>query len=422
MLKLLSRENSPRFHLIPSALRRPNIAAVDTLSIPAFRYLWGSSGLTKMAGQIRVLTVAWLVLDLTDSQLWVGLVNGLPAVAIAALSVLGGVLVDRTNPRAMLLRTRLTMAVSAFLAAFLVTAGMIEVWHLIVLSFLLAGGNGMDLVAEQKWIGALVSKERLLNALSLSKAATNIAQIAGPALGGIILAWLGASAALWALAAAFGLALAALARFPGNTTAQKRITNSAMRDLSEGFRYVGRTQHVRWLVILGGVAVLPYCFIPLMPAHVRDTLNAGPDKLGFLLGCYGLGGLAGSLFLTLLNDVSRKGLAMVGAALGLSLALVGLAFSHSFYVSAGCMVVIGVMWVVWQNNVNTMFQTTVPPEMQGRVIGINKILYQGQLSWLVVGLLAAAFGQFATFLIGGAVFTLANLIAYCRTPELRHPD
>jgi predicted MFS family arabinose efflux permease len=397
-------------------------AAADTLRLPAFRYLWGSTGLINLANQMRGMIIAWLVLDMTNSQLWVGLVNGLPAVAIAGLSLAGGVLVDRANPKAVLLQVRLIQAAAVFVIAFLVTAGVAEVWHLLLLIFVASGVHGMDTVASQVAVSSLVSRERLLSALSLMRVANNISQIVGPALGGVIMAWLGAPVALWVLVAAFGLALAAIARFPEGSPARSRKTTSALRELGDGFRYAGRTQHVRWLLILGGVCILPAAFHPLMPSHVRDTLHAGPEALGFIIGIFGAGGLIGSVALALRRDVSRKGLAMVWSALVWSLALVGLAFSHSFYLSAGCMFVIGVMWSVWMNNLNTLLQTTVPTEMHGRVISINKIFSQGGMAWLVGGLLATALGPTATFLLAAGVFALLHLMAYWQTPELRQAD
>lgn len=400
----------------------PGAAALETLAIPAFRYFWGSYALSHLATQMRVMIIAWLVLDLTNSQMWVGLVNGLPGVAIAVLSLAGGVLVDRTNPKTLLVRVRLTMAAAAFLTAFLVTAGVVQVWHVLVLTFLAYGVNGIDTVASQVGISSLVGRERLFNALSLARAANNIAQIVGPALGGVIMAWLNVSAALWVLVAAFGLALLALTRVPWTAPAQGRKRSSALQDLRAGFRYAARTQHVRWLLILGGVCILPAAFHPLMPAHVRDTLHAGPGTLGLIIGTYGAGGLIGSVALALRRDVSRKGLAMAVSALVWSMALVGLAFSHSVYVSAGCMFIIGVMWSVWMNSLNTMLQTTVPSEMHGRVISINKIFSQGGMAWLVGGLLASAIGPTATFLLAAAVFILLHILAYSRTRELRQAD
>jgi MFS family permease len=415
-------QQTTRLRVKSLTLPRPQLAAVDTLRIPAFGYFWGSFGLTNLANQMRMMIVAWLVLDLTNSQLWVGLVNGLPGIAIAAFSLAGGVLVDRASPKAVLIRVRLTMAVAAFLMAFLVTARVIEVWHLLLLTFLASGVNGIDIVAAQVCFRSLVSKDRMLNAMALLRMASNLSQIVGPALGGVLLAWLGAPAALWTLVVAFGLALVALNQFPRGKVAPRETKTSALHDLREGFRYVGRTQHVRWLIILGGVLILPASFFPLMPSHVRDILHAGPETLGFLMGLYGAGGLLGSVLLALLKDVSRKGLAMTAAALVWSLALGGLAFSHSFYLSAACLCLIGVLWSVWMNNMNTLLQTTIPIEMQGRVVSINKILSQGGMAWLVGGMLGAVLGQVGTFLLAGSVFAILSLVAYWRTPELRQAD
>ena len=125
----------------------------------------------------------------------------------------------------------------------------------------------------------------------------------------------GTPVALWVLAVAFSLALIALAWFPKDPPRQSDIAVSLWAHFGEGFRYAGSTQHVRWLLILGGIVILPASFFPLMPGHARDTLNGGPEVLGFLIGAFGVGGLLGSALLALLRDVSRKGLAMTVAAL-----------------------------------------------------------------------------------------------------------
>jgi len=422
VLATLLQRTTARLRLKSLTLPRPQLAAVETLRIPAFRYFWGSFGLTNLANQMRMMIVAWLVFDLTNSPMWVGLVNGLPGIAIAAFSLAGGVLVDRASPKAVLVRVRLTVAVAAFLMAFLVTAGVIQVWHLLLLTLLASGVNGIDAVASQVCFRSLVSKDRMLNAMALLRMASNLGHIVGPALAGVLWAWVGAPAALWALVVAFGLGLVALSQFPRDTVAPREMKTSALRDLREGFHYVGRTQHVRWLIILGGVLLLPACFLPLLPSHVRHTLHAGPEALGFLLGIYGVGGLLGSLVLALRQDVSRKGLAMTAAALVWSLALAGLAFSHAIYLSAACLFLIGVLWSVWMNTMNTLLQTTVPAEKQGRVVSINKILSQGGMAWLVGGMLGAALGQVGTFLLAGGVFAVLSLVAYWRTPALRQVD
>ena len=211
MLRLILRPSAYRLHsIVTLPLHLPNLAAVDTLRIAAFRHLWGSHGLANLANQMRFLVIAWLVLDMTDSQLWVGLANGLPAIAVAAFSLGGGVLVDRISPKAVLFRVRLTMAIASLLTAFLVSAGMIQLWHILLLTLLMGGVNAIEIVAARVCLSAVVSKEQLLNALSLTTMVRNLAVILGPSLAGILLARGGPASALWLLTAVFVLTVFAL--------------------------------------------------------------------------------------------------------------------------------------------------------------------------------------------------------------------
>ena len=105
---------------VTEATDKPSVLAA--LSIRSFRYLWLSNGLTFVGVRIPNMAIAWLVLELTDSRLWVGIANGLPAISVIFFSLLGGVLTDRTDRRALLLWSRLTSASLIFLAAFLITS------------------------------------------------------------------------------------------------------------------------------------------------------------------------------------------------------------------------------------------------------------------------------------------------------------
>jgi predicted MFS family arabinose efflux permease len=358
---------------------------------------------------------------MTDSQVWVGLVNGLPAVAMAFFALWGGVLADRSSPRAILLRTRLTLALGALLTAFLASVGVLQVWHILILSFLIGGITGMDLVAYRVSTITAVGKDRLLNALTLSNMARNLANILGPSLGGILLAHPGAAAALWVVAAGFVLALLAMLRIPHDATA-KKSDSSPLQDLAAGFRYAARTPHVRWLITLGAAAIIAVSFFPLLPVHVRDILGMGPEQLGLLMGSFGAGGLAGACLLMTRKDVSRKGLALVLMSAIWSLGLLGLAVSHNLYFSAGCLFVIGLTLTIWLNNLNTLLQTTIEPGMQGRVFSLNKVMMQLPMAWLIGGLLSEGLGYFGTLALGGGMFLFLHLMAYWRTPELRNAD
>ena len=140
------------------------------------------------------------------------------------------------------------------------------------------------------------------------------------------------------------------------------------------------------------------------------------------MGAYGGGGLIGSATLVLLGNIRRKGLVLTGVAFIWGLALVGLGFSREFYLSLGCLIIIGLALSIWLNNLYTLLQTTVEPQMRGRVISLNKVLMQQPMFWLVGGIVASVLGHLGTLLLGGGVLVLLHLIAYWRTPELRQVD
>lgn len=394
------------------------IPAVDTLSVPAFRKLWSSNNLFQLGNHTRLMVFAWLTLELTDSQLWVGLVNGLPAIAIAFLSLWGGVLVDRSSPHLALLRSRFTIALGALVTAFLASAGMLQVWHLLALSFIMGGISGMDFVAYRVMLAETVGKERVLHASTLSSIAMNLANVVGPSIGGILLAQLGNTAALWAVAIPFCLAYLVIARMPKGKV-QRSSDSSPLQDLVAGMRYTWHTPHVRWLIILGSAAVLAAAFFPLVPSHVRGTLHGGPESLGFLMGAFGAGGLVGAVILMTQKDVRRKGLALVLMSLIWCLGVLGLGVSQNIFFSAGCLFIIGISLSIWLTNLNTLLLTTVDTLMQGRVISLNRVLMQLPLAWLLGGLLAEILGYFGTLALGGGLFLALHVVAYWSTPKLR---
>ncbi|MFQ6026759.1 MAG: MFS transporter [Dehalococcoidia bacterium] len=399
-------------------LLRAKAPGLEPLSIPIFRSLWTGHSLAQLANYTRMMVLAWLTLQVTDSQVWVGLVNGLPALALAFFSLWGGVMSDRSSPRAILLRARLTMALGAMVTAFLASVGVLQVWHILSLSFMIGGIAGMDMISFRVMMGKAVTKDRLLSASALSNLSMNLANILGPSVGGILLAYSGPAVALWIVAGVYVLALLTVQKLPKESVATKN-TAPPVQDLVEGLRYTCRTPHVRWIIILGTAAVLAASFFPLVPGHVRDTLELGPEGLGFLMGAFGAGGLTGAMILMTQHDPRHKGLILVLMSLVWAAGVLGLGVSHNLYFSAGCLFVIGVALSIWVSNLNTLLQTTVETAMQGRVFSLNKIMMQMPMAWLLGGLLAEVLGFRGTLVIGVGVFVALHLVAYCRTQELR---
>ena len=154
-------------------------AFLDTLSLPAFRYLWLSNGLTMMGQNISRMAIAWLVLELTDSKLLMGITNSLSALPIILLSLFGGVISDRFDRRTILIRSRVALMGLSFLTAFLITTQVVELWHILLLVVLAGGVSAFDWPTAQTIVFDAVGRERLLNAVSLNFIGNNLASIVG---------------------------------------------------------------------------------------------------------------------------------------------------------------------------------------------------------------------------------------------------
>ena len=210
-----------------SAIAQPKQRPVflDILSISAFRYLWLGNGLSFMGMRVRDMAVAWLVLEMTNSKLWVGLVNGLPTVSIILFSLIGGVLADRTDRRVLMLWSRLTLASLTFLSAFLIATGTLQLWHLIIIVVLAVGVNTQEMSTSRTVMLDIVGKGRLLGATSLNSMAMDIGAIAGPAIAGVLIADVGVDAALFMLGGVYLLAFASLLFIRGSSEEQDSVGN-----------------------------------------------------------------------------------------------------------------------------------------------------------------------------------------------------
>ena len=396
---------------------------MEVLSIPSFRYLWFSNGLTGMGVQLRAMVVAWLVLEMTGSPMWMGVTNGLPTVAIVVFSLIGGVLADRTNRRALLMWSRITLAALSFLMALLVTLNLIQMWQLIVLVVLTGGLNAFDLSAARALVFDIVGRQRILSASSMNTMAINLGNILGPSIAGVLIARSGVDAALYLLFTAYLVSSVALFRVRSPRPTAQRKGSSIGRDLTEGFKYIRGTPIIAALLALGALGPMATVYFAMMPIYTRDVFSAGAQGFGILMAAWGLGGIAGSVFLTAKGDIGHKGLIVLGSGLAIGVLMIGFAFSRVFPISFALTAGFGFVAMVWLNSVNAVLQTVVADEMRGRVISIFTMAPQlMSLGWLLGGAMEALMGSQMTLVLSGSGVIVFSLLVLSRCPGLMRID
>ncbi len=405
---------------LPGAPSLTSMAAVATLRVPRFPYLLLDNIFGMVGFHLRTMAQAWLVLAMTDSDAWVGLANGLPAIPVAVLALFGGVFADRADRRALLVWTRLTFAVCGAATGALIAVDAIELYHVIVLAFAAAAAASFGVTLSQTLVVDVVGRDRVFSANAFFGMATTVSAVGGPALGGFLIARFGVDAAFYAIGAvgAAAAAFASLVRVKG--PAPRPGDTSVMDDLREGLRYAMATPALRWLLFLGFLLVFAGMYLPLVPRYVRDVLGAGAEGYGTLLAAMGLGGLVGSATLIAAGNVRSLALLLTTSAVLFLALMVVFAFSTTLWLSSAVSFGFGILIVWWSTAVRTALQVTASDEMRGRVMGLMAINMQMlTLAWLVGGVSSELIGPRATMILGAAVTAFFYVLAYARSSDLR---
>ncbi len=169
----LSATESVRVPQVVRALRNPN-----------FRLFWSGNFLSNIGTWMQNVAQGWLVLTLTNSAFWLGVVGFAGSIPFLIFTLFGGVIADRVDKRRLLLVTQTVMMILAFLLAGLVWFRLINVWGVATIAFLNGVAMAMNAPSYQALVPRLVKREDLTNAIALNSAQFNMSRILGPTLGG----------------------------------------------------------------------------------------------------------------------------------------------------------------------------------------------------------------------------------------------
>ena len=400
--------------------RLPN--SLSALAYRDYQLLWVGTFTTQTGQWVQVVAIGWLMLELApvDSGFYLGLAGFLRSVPQLFFSLPAGIMADRVDRRRLLVISQGTAAGLTLLLTILVASGSIQVWQLLLLTFLIGSAMAMVFPVRQTLVPSTVPRRDLASAVTLNSTNNNVTRTLGPALAGVMIAAVGVP--LCFLAQSIGLFISlvtsAMLRIPGRDLARAR--SSPMGDLREAFAYIRRTPTVSGLLLAAAVpTVLGMPYLSLLPLFARD-LDIGATGLGFLMTVVGAGSIAGSIILTAAGTTRRIGWIMLGAAAGFGISLLCLALSNSVTTAMISLVFTGGFSAVYQAANNTLLQTTVPDALRGRVLSFY-ILTWGMmpLGTLPLGWLSDHMGAAFSVGLSGTLVILFSLILIVRAPALR---
>jgi MFS family permease len=391
-----------------------------------FRLLW-SGQLVSMAGTImQSAAILWHVSLLVQPQhrgVALGMVGLVRVVPIVVFSLVSGVVADAHDRRALMLVTQTGMALCAAGLAALEFAGVRLLWPVYALAAVSAAFGTFDGPARQSLTATLVPREELPNAISLMTIMFQVASVAGPAVGGLVIATRGVAWCYAANALSFLCVIAAvlamrdLPRAPAAERAQ--VSWAAAR---EGLSFVFRTPLIRSTMLLDFFATFFASATALLPMVATDLLRVGARGYGLLSAAPSVGAvLAGLVMAPLANRIRRRGAVLLWAVAAYGVATVGFGLARDYAAAFACLALTGAADTVSMVIRNVIRQLSTPDTMRGRMTSVNMIFFMGgpQLGELEAGLLAQAAGVAASVVSGGLGCLLAVAWVAGRTPALR---
>lgn len=393
--------------------------AARALRRPDFLRLWLGFAFSEAGSQVTQVAIAWQLYLLTHSALSLGLVGLFRFLPILLMSLAGGVVADGVDRRRLILFAQTALAANSASLAWLTWTGRVTPAALYGFSFLAGLARAFDNPARQALLPNLVTAEELPNALSLNASAWQVATIAGPSLGGLLLAWKGPALAYAVDAVSFGgMALAAWAiSFREKSAFRSQISLEAA---VEGLLFLRRTPVILWLMALDFMACFFAGSMMLMPIYADQLLHVGARGLGFLYAAPAAGALVAALAMAARPPVRRQGTTVLAAvfAYGASIALFGI--SRNFALSLVFLTASGASDTVSMIIRQTVRQLLTPDELRGRMTSVNMVFFMGgpQLGELEAGAVAKAFG--APFsVVSGGVLCAVGVLAFLAAPSLR---
>ena len=386
-----------------------------------FRLLWSGMALFALGLGMELVTVGWLVLEITDSPFMVGVATAARSAPFVILGVLSGAIADRLERRLLLRFVALGACALAGLMALMLITDAAKVWYVIGVAFAMGGMSAINQTVGTSYTYDIVGPEGSLNGMSLVVLCSSVGMGIGAIVAGSVIAWKGPGGAYLVVVGTYFASFAILLpqrRLPRVSATQR----SSMVQMLIG--YVDLVRRNRTLLVLMFLAAITEIFgfthKSMIPVLARDVLGVGPLGLGIMTSAGSVGGLVGLLILASVGDFRRKGLLMfvLSTALGLALMTFSLSANMLLYIIALAFVSACAYGTTTLHM--TLMQSSVADDQRGRAMGLW-ILSIGMSppGFLGLGGIASALGAPMALLMSGGALAFAGVTSAIGLPRMR---
>ena len=392
----------------------------ESLRLRDFRIYFLGQMVSITGTWMQNVAQAWLVYRLTESSFLLGFVAFAGLLPVLIFGLAGGVLADRYPRKTLMVAAQGIALLQAVTLAVLTLTGWVEVWHIIVLAFVLGIVHAFEMPTRHSFLAEIVPREQLANAIALNSSLFNLARSAGPAIAGWLVATSGEGVVFAINAGTFLLMLLGLwvIRMPAAPSDRGGRRRGA---LAEGLRYAAGHPRIRAaLLLLASVSLLSTGYSVLMPVFSKTVFAGGPTTLGMLLGAAGLGALVAALRLAYLSGRQQLDRQIGGAVMTAGVAMAAFAATAYLPLAMGLLAIVGFALTTLIASTNTLLQMLVTDTLRGRVMSLFSVLFIGanSLGNLLAGTVADHIGAPTTVLAFGCIALVLGTVHRLYAPRL----
>jgi len=383
-----------------------------------FRIYFTGQSFSLLGTWVQQVAISWLVYQLTHSAMLLGATGFFSQIPILLLAPFSGFLSDRFDRKKILLVTQVLAMLQAFILAYLVWGGLIQVWHILVLSGTLGIIAAFEIPARQSFMVHLVeNKSDLPNAIALNSLLVNTSRLIGPMIAGFTISLVGEIACFLLNGFSYFAVIISLILMRLD---DKKIRNTVkikkqhpVECLKEGIRYAAHNPSIKSLLILLALAsfmIMPY--MVLMPIFASEVFHGDAQTMGFLLAPAGLGAIFGNLMLASRKNMHGLCKFLVIGSITAGCALLLFSMSKTLLLSMFLMGLVGFGFIVQVVSSNMILQTLTDEDKRGRVMSLYTMAYMGMipLGSFVAGDLAQHIGAPETLLVCGLCSIACGII------------
>jgi MFS family permease len=411
--KQLTLKDSPSQSRWPHALR--------ALRHRNFRLFWFGQLISLNGSWMQIVALNWLVYRLTASPLMLGLVNFVALLPVGFVSLLSGVISDRFPRKNLILIAQATLAIQALGLAILTWSGLVQVWHIMIFTFIVGAASTVEQPARIAFLMDIVGKDDFANAVGLNSSVDNLARTLGPVAAGLLIGSIGEASCFFVN---FVTYLAIISAFLLMQPLTKEVTRTPVRwkvDFVDGLKYLWQNQSIKTLLLLiAATSFLSRPYIVLMPVFARDVLQVDSRGYGLLMGTVGVGAICGALFAGGLGQ-KRQRWWMLRACVAFPIFLMLFACSDWMPLSVSLLFLTSLSHFTQQVSINSTLQLVTDDEFRGRVASLFSLFTLGlmRLGGMQAGAVAQGWSA-PVAVAGGAFVTLIwVLILLWRMPLIR---